>query len=138
MLQSATHTGRPAARRRSSRLFGLALFLLALALALLLAGSAFAVPPIDGSGGMKDPDTPNPLAVKELQQHITPGVAQSVGRHGFPALKVDAILTILVEFAGTDTIDGVTYSGPLHNEIPAPGVLDNTTYWVPDFNARYH
>jgi len=138
MLQSATHTGRPAARRRSSRLFGLALFLLALALALLLAGSAFAVPPIDGSGGSKDPDTPNPLAVKELQQHITPGVAQSGGGHGFPAFKQDAILTILVEFAGTDTIDGVTYSGPLHNEIPAPGVLDNTTYWVPDFNVAHY
>ncbi len=139
MPQSASLAGRPAARRHASRLLGPTLVLLALALALLLAGSAFAVPPIDGSGGSKDPDTPNPLAVKELQQHITPGVAQPGGGHGLTARpKLDDILTILVEFAGTDTIDGVTYSGPLHNEIPAPAADDNTTYWIPDFTVDHY
>ena len=54
-------------------------FVLALVLALLLAASALAVPPLDGSGGARDPDTPNPLAVKELRNHIAPGNAQPGG-----------------------------------------------------------
>ena len=114
-------------------------FVLALVLALLLAASALAVPPLDGSGRGKDPDTPNPLAVKELQNHIPPGNAQPGGGHGLAARpRLDHVLTILVEFAGTDTIDGTTYTGPLHNEIPAPVAEDNTTYWIPDFNVAHY
>jgi len=114
-------------------------FVPALVLALLLAASALAVPPLDGSGGARDPDTPNPLAVKELRNHIAPGNAQPGGGRGFAARpRLDRVLTILVEFAGADTIDGVTYSGPLHNEIPAPVAEDNTTYWIPDFNVAHY
>jgi hypothetical protein len=48
MLQSATPTDKPAARRRTSRLLGLALVLLSLALALPAGASAF-IP--TGGGG---------------------------------------------------------------------------------------
>jgi len=111
----------------------------AIALALMLAGSAFAVPPLDGSGGVKDPDRPNPLAVTELHRHVAPGTAQlnGAGRHA-AGPRQDNILTILVEFAGTDTIDGTVYAGPLHNEIPAPAADDNTTYWIPDFTVDHY
>jgi len=113
-------------------------FILATILALLLAGSALAVPSLDGSAGAKDPDTPNPLGLKELQNHIAPGNVLP-GGHGLAAPpRLDHVLTILVEFAGTDTIDGTTYSGPLHNEIPAPVAGDNITYWIPDFNIAHY
>ena len=113
-------------------------FVLTLVLALLLAASALAVPPLDGSEGAKDPDSPNPLAAKELQNRIAPGNVQP-GGHGLAAPpRLDHILTILVEFAGTDTIDGTTYTGPLHNEVPAPAPLDNTTYWIPDFTVDHY
>ena len=111
----------------------------ALALALILAGSALAVAPLDGSGGAKDPDTPNPLAVTELQKHVAPGNAQLNGaRQRTSGPKLDNILTILVEFAGTDTIDGTTYTGPLHNEIPAPAANNNIIYWIPDFTVDHY
>ena len=110
-----------------------------LVLALILAGSAVALPPLGGSAGTQDPDKPNPIGALELQHHIAPGVAQLGGakRHA-KGPRLDHILTILVEFAGTDTIDGITYRGPLHNQIPAPAANDNTTYWIPDFTAGHY
>ena len=111
----------------------------AIVLAALLAASALAVSPLDGSGGVKDPDVPNPLAVKELQNHIAPGSAQpnAAGRLARRP-RLDHVLTILVEFAGTDSIDGTTYTGPLHNQIPRPAPPDNITYWISDFSVGHY
>ena len=114
-------------------------FNLAIGLTLLLAGSALAVPPLRGSGGFGAADKPNPIAAAQLRQGVAPGSpgAGGAGRAA-GATRTDKILTVLVEFAGTDDIAGITYSGPLHNQIAKPVADDNTTYWVPDFSAAHY
>ena len=45
-------------------------------------------------------------------------------------------LAVPVEFPNSDTFtfcgDPVTTTGPLHNQIPAPGPRDNNTVWLDD------
>lgn len=64
------------------------------------------------------------------------------------------VLAVAVEFAGSDTVENfshpvsrydstcvtetITYSGPLHNEIPPPAERDNYTWWLPQFDAAYY
>ena len=48
------------------------------------------------------------------------------------------ILVILVEFTGTDTFHGVTYTGPMHNQMPQPPPEDNVNYWVSDYNQQHY
>lgn len=48
------------------------------------------------------------------------------------------ILVLLVEFTGTDVDKGVTYTGPIHNQIPEPPPYDNVNYWAPDFNPEHY
>lgn len=57
----------------------------------------------------------------------------------FPVNRNASIFTILAEFGETPAPGklGAT-PGPLHNEIPKPGPLDNSTYWVEDFNRAHY
>lgn len=48
--------------------------------------------------------------------------------------RFDNVLTLLVEFNGTDN----GYIGPLHNEIQPPSPDDNTKLWVEDFNPDHY
>lgn len=48
--------------------------------------------------------------------------------------RFDNVLTLLVEFKGTD--DG--HTGPLHNEIKPPAPDENAKLWVEDFNPDYY
>ncbi len=113
-------------------------FFAALVVWLTAASGALAVAPLDGPG--TDRDVPDPLAVKRLTAGIMPGVpVTAAARAGHTvALRRDKVLTILVEFAGTDVVDGVSYTGPLHNQIPRPAADDNVTYWVPDFSTAHY
>ena len=97
------------------------------------------MPSRDGTKGLKDPDKPNPLGVMDIQNHVAPGTT-SLSRSSLltPGPRLDNILTILVEFAGPDTIDGDTYAGPLHNEIDQPSPDDNTSYWISDFTVDHY
>jgi len=123
---------------RARRVRGPLLFLAVLAVSLMTAAGALAVSPPDGAGG--DPDRPDPAAVKRLRAGIMPGVPVAGSAHagGVPGLRIDKVLTILVEFAGTDTVAGATYTGPLHNAIPEPPADDNVTYWLPDFSPQHY
>ncbi len=128
----------PAAARRRPRLPALAVLAVLVAL-LCAAGDALAVAPPGGAGG-GDRDKPDPYAVRQLRHGIMPGVSVAgASRAGRAAgLRLDKVLTILVEFAGTDSVGGASYTGPLHNRIPAPSPGDNTTYWVADFSPQHY
>jgi hypothetical protein len=97
----------------------LAVALGAAALALIAPALAAAVPPPPGSPVSADPDKPNPVGVRDVREGIAPG-DPAPGRPGrsAAAVRLDRILTVLVEFAGTDNVGETTYSGPLHNQIP--------------------
>lgn len=73
---------------------------------------------------------------------------------GAPAVEGTLrLLAIAVEFDGSDTVESfshedgirsgrcitetVTYTGPRHNEIKAPGPLDNNTFWMPAFEKDF-
>ena len=56
----------------------------------------------------------------------------------YPVEREEDIFTILVDFG--DKVSPVTggQPGPVHNQIPQPDrTLDNTTYWVPDFDRAH-
>jgi immune inhibitor A len=56
----------------------------------------------------------------------------------FPIEKTDKIFTILSEFGDAGSGRFGTTPGPLHNQIPEPDRdLDNSTYWVSDFNKAH-
>lgn len=65
------------------------------------------------------------------------------------------LFTVAVEFDGTDTsanfshptsvfgdrsciTETVTFTGPLHNQIPHPAARDNNTFWVDNFSPDYY
>ena len=57
----------------------------------------------------------------------------------FPVDKEDKIFTILSEFGDQGSGKLGTTPGPLHNQIPEPDRdLDNSTYWVQDFNKAHY
>jgi immune inhibitor A len=82
-------------------------------------------------------DRENPLAAAGLREGEKTGKPKSNhGRVMRPNNKrFDNVVTLLVEFAGTD--NGVKV-GPLHNQIPQPPQWDNTTFWVQDFNTGHY
>lgn len=57
----------------------------------------------------------------------------------FPVEKSDKVLTMLGEFGTAGSGRYGRTPGPLHNEIPQPdGAVDNSTYWVDDFNLAHY
>jgi hypothetical protein len=110
-------------------------FVLAFVLILAMCGSSLAVPALFSDGKTKDPDKPNPIAMKTLRNDLNPGL-WAAGVDVVP--KVDNILTILVEFAGSGDMPGHNDVGPLHNTIEAPAKGDNTSYWIPDFSPAHY
>ena len=48
------------------------------------------------------------------------------------------ILVVLLEFSGSDTYKGVTYTGPMHNTIAAPSPENNVDYWRSDFSPAHY
>ncbi|GAB4246476.1 MAG: immune inhibitor A [Thermoleophilia bacterium] len=121
-----------------------AVVFLAVLVALAFAVPAGAVPARDGKGLPRDPDKPNPLAYKALMKAEKQGNPVFHHRHrqkgglGVADVATDRVLTILVEFAGDDVVDGRFTSGPLHNQLPKPAAGDNTNFWVPDFNPAHY
>ncbi len=102
---------------------------------------------------------PNPVAYQQALQReraILDGTPRSqLAAVGAPAVEGNLrLLAIAVEFDGEDFVedfsheDGirtgicitetVTYQGPLHNEMPHPGALDNNTFWMPSFEKSFY
>lgn len=75
----------------------------------------------------RNPTTPNPRKFQRLLRAERRGATLAAA----PQIKS---LVVPVEFAGTDVFEegAVTITGPLHNEIPAPGPRDNNTVWYDD------
>ncbi len=89
----------------------------------------------------RNPTTPNPKKLSQLMRAERKG---RVSADPSPDIK---ILAVPVEFTGTDTFDAydgdgnpitATTTGPLHNEIPAPGPRDNNTLWYDDATASLY
>ena len=82
----------------------------------------------------RNPTTPNPKKLQKLLEKERNGkfgpMADEVVQPQIMSLAVP------VEFPNSDTFDwcgeSVTTTGPLHNEIPAPGPRDNNTVWYED------
>ncbi|MBC7265249.1 MAG: immune inhibitor A [Chloroflexi bacterium] len=105
----------------------------------------------------KHPDIPNPRAAQRVAQNeiqlVRDGISPKAA--GTAVQGELRLLTVLVEFAGSDTFvdyyrepfperetecvtDTVTMVGPMHNEIPAPGPRDNNTLWLEDFSPDFY
>ncbi len=77
----------------------------------------------------------NPLNAKAVAERE----AASADGSEPPAVSgTGKILVILLEFAGSDTYKGVTYTGPLHNTIPQPPPENNVDYWMSDFAPAHY
>ena len=78
----------------------------------------------------RNPTTPNPEKFKQLLERERGGISPA---DVYPAIPQIMSLTVPVEFPNSDSFtwcgSPVTMVGPLHNEIPAPGPLDNNTIW---------
>jgi len=85
----------------------------------------------------RNPDTPNPVKLRELLDRERGG-AQAVMLAQAQATEEPQIMSLVVpvEFPGEDTFEWcgttVTTVGPLHNEIAPPGPRDNNTLWYED------
>ncbi|MFC7492687.1 MULTISPECIES: M6 family metalloprotease domain-containing protein [unclassified Nocardioides] len=125
------------------------------------ARPASAQPPASDAAGPHRPDNrPSPLATQRasLRQRaidqLASGDARLKGRGesrtiqlaggaevDYPATQDANLLTFLVEFGEDDPADLASEDfpaeGPLHNEIPEPDAVDNTTYWKGDFNRQH-
>ncbi len=77
----------------------------------------------------------NPEAAKDVAEREAAG---SAGEEIQPVTGTGKILVLLVEFAGSDTYKGVTYTGPMHNQIPAPTPDNNVDYWTADFGTQHY
>ncbi|WP_408898811.1 immune inhibitor A domain-containing protein [Nocardioides sp. R1-1] len=136
----------------------------ALALGGTLAQPAQAIPATDGPAPQahahgKKHDRPGPKTKEQRQKMrkartlLANGSAQLQRQAGggavveladgeyveFPVDRTDKVLTMLGEF-GTQTSGRYGRTpGPRHNEIPQPDpAVDNSTYWVPDFNKAHY
>lgn len=118
-----------------------------------------AMPPAKSDPQMKPDNKPDPLADKRsaIRQNaiaqLVAGKATTVGKGAnrtikmsdgtkvdYPATQSSQLLTFLVEFGdgtGNPAFPDNT-AGPLHNEIPAPGADDNSTYWKSDFSRQHY
>ena len=77
----------------------------------------------------------NPFAAKKVAAREA---AQGAGAAEPPAVTgTGKILVLLVEFAGSDTDRGNTYTGPMHNSVPKPSAENNADYWAPDFSPEH-
>jgi len=77
----------------------------------------------------------NPFNAKKVAEREAASGAQSEP----PAVAgTGKILVILLEFSGSDTNKGVTYTGPLHNTIPQPTPDNNVDYWMSDFTPDHY
>jgi len=81
----------------------------------------------------RNPTTPNPGELRKLLMN------ERAGQPAPPAAPQIMSLAVPVEFPNADTFDPgdpggplVTTTGPLHNQIPAPGPRDNNTIWYQD------
>ena len=89
----------------------------------------------------RNPTTPNPRKLQKILRNERKGEPVTVTGNQFMSLAVP------VEFPNSDTFDAwvhdpngenppvwttVTTTGPLHNQIPAPGPRDNNTIWYND------
>lgn len=100
---------------------------------------------------------PDPQAYQKLLRNEQRALAagKSPQALGLGVTGTLRVLTLAVEFAGTDTAenfshpvsafndrtcitDTVTFTGPLHNEIPEPGPRDNNTFWRPNFDRKHY
>jgi len=79
----------------------------------------------------------NPFAAKKVAKAEAAG-GGSTPQEPVAVTGVGKILVILVEFAGSDTYHGVTYVGPLHNQIPPPSPDNNVDYWQEDFSREHY
>lgn len=77
----------------------------------------------------------NPINAKAVAEREAATSAQSEP----PAVSgTGKILVILLEFAGSDTYKGVTYTGPMHDTIPKPTPDNNVDYWMSDFSPAHY
>ena len=89
----------------------------------------------------RNPTTPNPRKLQKILKNESKDEPATVTGNQFMSLAVP------VEFPNSDTFDAwvhdpngesppvlttVTTTGPLHNQIPAPGPRDNNTIWYQD------
>ena len=85
----------------------------------------------------RNPTTPNPAKLKDLLDREAKGLPGPMSAKTATGAKAEIpqimSLAVPVEFPASDTFDWcgapVTTTGPLHNEIPAPGPRDNNTIW---------
>ncbi|QBX57613.1 M6 family metalloprotease domain-containing protein [Nocardioides seonyuensis] len=161
-------SGRPIPTQKDTHLNkslpGLVAGTAALALGLTVAQPATAVQPSgspsasDSNRQVKPDNRPGPLTKKqdrrrakalamlqngsaELKQRSEGATVQIAPGEfvEFPIEKTDKIFTVLSEFGDAGSGKLGTTPGPLHNEIPAPDrEVDNSTYWVPDFNKAHY
>jgi len=82
----------------------------------------------------RNPTTPNPKKLAALLKKERTGALTAAA----PTAATPQIMSLAVpvEFPNSDTFDWcgetVTTTGPLHNQIPAPGPRDNNTIWYED------
>jgi immune inhibitor A len=99
---------------------------------------------------------PDPQAFARLQRNEQRALAanSSPAAMGLAVTGTLRLLTVLVEFAGTDVVtdfvhpvsvedrtcitETLTFAGPLHNQILAPGPRDNYTFWRSSFERDYY
>ena len=82
----------------------------------------------------RNPTTPNPEKLRALLEKERQGKLGSMAPEA--ATPQIMSLAVPVEFPNSDTFlwcgETVTTTGPLHNQIPAPGARDNNTIWYQD------
>jgi immune inhibitor A len=77
----------------------------------------------------RNPTTPNPHKLEQILHNEQAGSPVAVTGSTFMSLAVPVEFSSASEtFTGWDG-SSVTASGPLHNQIPAPGARDNNTIW---------
>jgi immune inhibitor A len=94
-------------------------------------------------GGMSDKvkqSWVNPFNAKKVAAREAAGGGGGAGGEPEPPAVTGTgqILVLLVEFAGSDTYQGTTYTGPMHNQIPQPSPENNVDYWVSDYSTGHY
>ena len=84
----------------------------------------------------RNPTTPNPEKLRALLERERLGNTSPVAAQAAAAQPQIMSLAVPVEFPTSDTFtwcgNSVTTTGPLHDQIPAPGPRDNNTLWYQD------
>jgi immune inhibitor A len=84
----------------------------------------------------RNPTTPNPKKLQELLDKERGGNVSLMAAETASAEPQIMSLAVPVEFPNEETFDWcgspVAMTGPLHNQIPAPGPRDNNTVWYAD------